>query len=269
MKRVALWALGLLSAGLGAHAGELSLQYLPSAYIEYEGTGHRDAPSGWELKVKPWTDVGGLRWRQELGPRWAFQAQGWMNRVIYQTEIGNRNNAFEQEGQTSVDLKTLWIDLRRPLAGSTLEAVFGAHGVRQVFKRKDIVFNSPPDPVEYKETQEALGAHVGFHLAKQGRPGKRGWRLFGDGELLLGHFFWTHNRLESEKGSISSGGYTYAFRAEGGVAGPRWRFSAGYARQMYEILVPGGQSTPSGATVSFPINKTDLFGPFLALGWTY
>lgn len=41
-----------------------------------------------------------------------------------------------------------------------------------------------------------------------------------------------------------------------------------------EIFVPGGTNRftagdPESATASLSINKTDFFGTFLALGWTY
>lgn len=261
MKRALLF---FLLGAAGARADEWSLQLLPKGFVEYEGSGFRESPSGWELKVKPWNPVGGLRWRRVLGPGWACQAQAWANRATFAGEIGNRS-AIQQYGQTSLAVQSLWVDLRRPLRASPVEVVFGVNGSRQVFKRKDIVFGVP-EPETARETLQALGGHLGFHAGRL--PGDRGF--FWDGEILLGHSFWTRNRLRADGGTIDRGGYTYAFRWEGGFATPRWRLSAGYARQLYEVLVPGGRSLPTtGATVSLPINKTDLFGPFVAVGWTY
>lgn len=262
MKRVLVLLLcGVASA---AAADEWSLQLLPQGYVEYEGSGYRQVPSGWELKVKPWNPVGGIRWRRTLSVDWAVQAQAWANRATYAGEIGNRSG-IQQYGQTSLAVQTLWLDARRPLRFSPVEIVFGVNGARQVFKRKAIEFGAP-EPDTARETLQSLGAHVGFHAGR--KPPPRGF--FWDGEILLGHSFWTRNRLRVEGGTIDRRGYTYHFRWEGGYAVGRWRLSAGYARQLVEVLVPGGKSLPTtGATVSLPINKTDLFGPFLALGWTY
>ena len=70
-------------------AGELSLQILPQARVEYEGTGYREVPNGWELKVKPWSSAGGVRWRTELSPTWGFQMQYLKNNPAYFAECGN------------------------------------------------------------------------------------------------------------------------------------------------------------------------------------
>jgi len=254
----------LCGVAAAAAADEWSLQLLPKGFVEYEGSGYREAPSGWELKVKPWNPVGGLRWRRDLCADWAVQAQAWANRATYAGEIGNRSG-IQQYGRTSLAVQTLWVDARRPLRGSPVEVVFGVNGARQVFKRRNIDFGGP-EPDTARETLQSLGAHAGFHAGR--KPAARG--LFWDGELLLGHSFWTRNRLRVEGGTIDRRGYTYHFRWEGGYSTGRWRLSAGYARQLIEVLVPGGKALPTtGATVSLPINKTDLFGPFIALGWTY
>lgn len=257
-----------------AHGRELSFQWMPQARIEYEGTGYREVPNGWELKVKPWTPAGGVRWRTDPVPGWGVQAQYWMNRPSYAYEIGNSaGDSANQTGQTELSLQSMWVDLRRPLARSSVEVVFGVNGAYQSFRRKDVVFLGSSEPGTVHEKQTALGGHIGFH--GYGMAQKMDWRpaLFWDGELLLGHYFWTRNALDTEGGGIHRGGYSYLFRLEGGVAWPRWRCSFGYTRQLYEILVPGGRRfTPgqeSSATASLPINKTDLFGFFLALTRTY
>lgn len=255
-------------------SGELSVQLIPQARVEYEGTGFREAPNGWELKVKPWSPAGGIRWRTELSPLWGFQAQYWKNRPAYFAEFGNSAGGDKnQTGQMKLSMQSLWVDLRHPLSGSPVEAVFGVNGLYQTIRQKDVVFLGNPEPGSSLETQTGLGAHLGFHGKGLGRPLAWGPSLFWDGELLLGHYFFTHNTLTSDEGSIHRGGYTYNIRLEGGLAWSRWRFSFGYTRQLYEILVPGGRRFTPGAaesaTASLPINKVDLFGPYLALGWTY
>jgi hypothetical protein len=254
--------------------GEVSLQWVPQARSEYEGVGYREVPSGWELKVKPWTPAGGIRWREELSPQLGFQMQYWANRSTYFAEFGNSAGGdMAQEGQARLSLQSLWVDVRRPLAGSSVEGVLGINGMYQSLRQKDVVFHGTPEPGTSHEKHTALGAHLGFHGKGLGHPWGRGPGLFWDGELLLGHYFWTQNALTSDDGSIRQGGYTYHLRLEGGLAWERWRLSLGYTRQLYEILVPGGRRfTPgaaSSATASLPINKSDLFGAFLALGWTY
>lgn len=255
-------------------AGELSLQILPQARVEYEGTGYREVPNGWELKVKPWSSAGGVRWRTELSPTWGFQMQYWKNNPAYFAEFGNSAGAGqEQTGQMKLALQSLWVDLRRPLAGSPVEVVFGVNGLYSTLRQKDVVFRGTPEPGSSLETQTGLGGHVGFHGKGQGHARGRGPSMFWDGELLFGHYFLTRNTLTSDDGSIHQGGYTYHMRGEGGLAWSRWKVSLGYTRQLYEILVPGGRRFTPGAsesaTASLPINKIDMFGPFFALGWTY
>ncbi|MBK8575152.1 MAG: hypothetical protein IPN90_05565 [Elusimicrobia bacterium] len=255
-------------------AGELTFMVLPQARVEYEGTGYREVPSGWELKVKPWTPAGGIRWRTDFSSTLGFQVQYWMNRPAYAIEFGNSaGESSAQEGQMRLALQSLWVDLRRPLAGSPVEAVFGVNGLYQTIDQKDMVYHGKPEAGSSSETQTGLGAHIGIHAKGGRRPRGQGPALFWDGELLIGHYFVTHNTLTSEDGSIHQGGYTYNGRLEGGLAWPRWRLSLGYTRQMYEIFVPGGRRFTPGAsesaTASLPINKTDIFGTFLALGWTY
>ncbi|MBL0349235.1 MAG: hypothetical protein IPP68_02520 [Elusimicrobia bacterium] len=253
----------------GARAGEWSVQYLPQVRTEYEGTGFRQVPNGWELKVKPWTPAGGLRWQQPLAPKLSLQAQYWVNRSAYFKEDGNTQlGPLRQTGLTRQSIQSLWVDVRRPLAGSAVEAVGGVHGVYQSFRRKDIVFNGAADPSSTLDTQSGLGAHLGVHFGRLLPPEeRRGY--FWDGELLLGRLLWTRNNRRTEGGGIHSGGYTYSFRLEAGRAVGPLRLSLGYARQMYEILVPGGRALPSGAAGSLPINKTDFFGPYLSVGWAY
>ncbi len=266
--------LALLAAPL-LRAGELSLQIMPQARVEYEGTGFREIPEGWELKVKPWTAAGGLRWRTDPAPLWGFQMQYWKNRPAYFAEWGNSaGGSAAQTGQMELSVQSLWADVRRPLAGSGVEAVFGINGLFQSLRQKDVAFNGIAEPGTSRETQTGLGAHIGVHAKGRGRPFAGGFSPFWDGELLFGHYFATRNTLTADGGSIHRGGYAYNGRLEGGLAWTRWRLSLGYSRQMYEILVPGGRRfTPGtatqGATASLPINKVDFFGTFFALGWTY
>lgn len=274
LRRTFLSALGTIIFIPFLQAGELSVQLMPQARVEYEGTGFREVPSGWELKVKPWSPAGGIRWRTELSPLWGFQAQYWKNRPAYFAEFGNSAGGDQnQSGQMKLSLQSLWVDLRHPLRGSSVEAVFGVNGLYQTIRQKDVIFWGNPEPGSSLETQMGLGAHLGFHGKGQGLPLSWGPALFWDGELLFGHYFLTHNTLTSDEGSIHQGGYTYNMRLEGGLAWARWRFSLGYSRQLYELFVPGGRRFTPGATASatasLPINKVDIFGPYLALGWTY
>jgi hypothetical protein len=155
-----------------------------------------------------------------------------------------------------------------------VEAVFGANGVRQSLDRKDIVFRGVPEPNTAHEVHTALGGHVGFHGQGRGRPEHPARRtLLGRGTVTVGHYFWTHNTLTSEEGGYSArGAIPTRFRLETGWARGPSRWSVGYTRQLYEILVPGGRRVTPGtesATASLPINKTDLFGFFLAYTRTY
>lgn len=255
-------------------AGEFSLQLVPQARVEYEGTGYREVPSGWELKVKPWTPAGGVRWRTELSPTSGLQIQYWKNRPAYFAEFGNSaGDGKTQTGQMELSMQSLWVDLRRPLAGSPVEVVFGVNGLYQTLRQKDVAFWGTSEPGSSLEIQTGLGAHIGFHGKGLGRPMAWGPSLFWDGELLFGHYFLTHNTLTTDGGSIHQGGYTYNMRLEGGLAWSRWRLSLGYTRQLYELLVPGGRRFTAGAdssaAASLPINKTDFSGTFMALGWTY
>ncbi len=259
------FSLGLVLASLPLRAGgSLSLQWIPQARMEYEGTGYREDPQGWELKVKPWTPVAGIRWRQDLPASLALQTQYWINRKTYAEEFGNSASETEkQTGQTALSFQSLWVDLRHALWQSPVEAVGGVNGVYQTFHRKEMVFGGVPEQGESLETQTALGVHMGFHAGGEARG------FYWDGEALLGHYLWTRNKLTTGGGSIDRGGYTYILRLEGGLVLGRARIGLGYSRQLYEILAPGGRSLPNGSAVSLPINKTDLFGPFLTAGWTY
>jgi len=253
-------------------AGELSLQIVPQARVEYEGTGYREEQSGWELKVKPWTSAGGVRWRTDLSPQWGFQVQYWRNRPAYFAQFDNNaGGTQDQTGQMRLAIQSLWLDLRHPLAGSTVEAVAGINGLYQTLRQKNMVYNQTPEPGSSVDKQSGLGAHLGVHGKGQGHAMSWGPALFWDGELLFGHYFLTHNTLPTDGGSIHQGGYSYNARLEGGLAWTRWRLSLGYTRQMYELFVPGGRRFAPGskATASLPINKDDFFGTFLALGWTY
>ncbi len=260
-------AAALAFAAASAIAGEFSLQGVPQARMEYEGTGFRQTPNGWELKVKPWTPAAGFRWRASVTPKLAWQAQYWVNRSAYFMEDGNTQaGPLRQTGQTRQSLEALWVDLRRPLGGSSVEAVAGVHGVHQSFRRKSIVFNTLPEAETALDTQTGAGLHLGFHARRGPREGRPG---YWEGEVLLGHLVWTRNNNPTEGGSIHRGGYTYAVRLEAGRVFGRARLGLGYTRQLYEILVPGGRALPTGAAASLPINKTDFFGPYLSLGWTY
>lgn len=261
--RPAIWGAALLAlAAAAARAGEWSVQYLPQARIEYEGTGYRETPNGWELKVKPWTAAGGLRWRG--GVDWPLQAQYWVNRSAYFLENGNtQSGPLRQTGQTRQSVQSLWVDAGRSLAGSSVQAVAGVHGVHQRFRRKDIVFNGVEETATTVDAQTGVGLHLGFRGAQGAGP------YFWDWELLLGRLLYTRNNRRTDGGSIRSGGYTYAFRVEAGRSVGSWRLAVGYTRQMYEILVPGGRSLPTGAAGSLPINKTDFFAPYLSVGWAF
>jgi hypothetical protein len=252
-------------------AGDLSLYGLPQARVEYEGTGFRQVPNGWELKVKPHTPALGLRWRETFSPRLALQAQYWVNRTHANQEKGNTQaGPLTQTGQTRMFVNSLWLDLRVPLAGSRVEAVGGVNGLYESFRRKDIVFNLVPQEGTFLETHAALGVHVGFHAGSATpAPEEPGGRFFWDGEILFGNFLWTRNTLRADGGSIRRGGYSYLARGELGWARGPWRWTAGYTRHLYETLVPGGRTASGGAAVSLPINKTDFYGPFLGVGYAY
>lgn len=274
LRRLLVFIFPLFLSVLFVRAGELSVQIIPQARVEYEGTGYREVPSGWELKVKPWTPAGGIRWRTDVSHQLGFQVQYWRNRPAYFAEFGNSAGGNQdQTGQMRLAVQSLWVDLRHPLAGSSVEAVVGVNGLYQTLRQKDVVFHGTPEAGSSLDTQMGAGVHLGFHGKGLGRPMKWGPALFWDGELLIGHYVLTRNTLTTDGGSIHRGGYSYNMRLEWGLAWSRWRLSLGYTRQMYELLVPGGRRFTAGAdqsaTASLPINKDDFFGTFLALGWTY
>jgi hypothetical protein len=261
MKRTLLLALLLPAA---ARADELSVYYLSNLAVQYEGTGFRESPGGWELKVKPKAGGQGLRWRHGRG-----QVQYWRNDPYYSSEAGNSASlTLHQYGETLYGYQTLVADLRLPLAGSALEAVGGAQGTRVVFKRKAVVFKDVPTDETPTEVLEALGPVVGLH-AEAEKPLRGAWGLWADGEILTGHFFWTRNRQKSFGGSLHRDGYSYIFRAEAGVRCGGLRLGLGLARQAAEIVVPGGRALPNGGAASLPINQNDFDGSFISVSWVW
>jgi len=257
-------ALSLLLVSVAPlRAGEIALYGLPKAQVEYEGTGHRQYASGWELKVKPETPAAGLRWRQPLTEKLSLQAQYWLNRPAFNREDGNsQSTSLRQTGQTRLAVQNFVVDLRRPLEGTPVEVVAGLQGACETFTRRDIVFNGAAETGRPVERLWGAGAVIGLH-------GGRAGRLYYDWEALLGHLFFTGNSQEINGGSIHRDGYTYLLRLEGGVRLKDWRLGAGFVRQLLQIQAPGGKSLPSGATTSFPINKTDFFSPFIAVTYDY
>lgn len=190
VKRSLLFSFTFLLSCSFLRAGEVSLQILPQARVEYEGTGYREVASGWELKVKPWTPAGGIRWRTELSPTLGFQIQYWKNRPAYPAEFGNSaGEGAAQEGQMRLGFQSLWADVRRPHR-CPVEAVFGVNGLYQTIDQKDVVYHGTPESGSSHETQTGLGAHMGIHGKGRGRPWGGGPSLFWDGELLIGHYFW-------------------------------------------------------------------------------
>jgi hypothetical protein len=122
----------------------------------------------------------------------AFFPRGDSNPILeeppayYRTSSATARGKQDQQGQTKLALQSLWVDLRRPLAGSPVEVVFGVNGLYQTIRQKDVVFWGVPEPVRPIEIQTGLGGHMGFHGKGLGRPMARGPSLFWDGELLLG-----------------------------------------------------------------------------------
>ncbi len=245
-------------------AGELALYYLPGAQVEYEGTGFRQVPSGWELKVKPRSAGAGLRWRHALGRDVDFQAQFWRNQAFFAREDGNSaSGTLRQTGQTRLTLNHLMADLRHPLWNSPVRAVLGAQGLHETFERRDVLFHGAPQPGGATEALDAAGAYMGF----EGSASRASW--YGSWEVLLGHLFLTSNRQQTGGGSIRRDGYTYMFRLEAGWRKGPWRAGVGYVRQLFQVLVPGGKTFGTGAAASLPINKTDFFSPLLAVSYEY
>jgi len=270
MRGVFLTVCVLFLSVVSKASSDFSLYGLPQALMEYEGTGYREVSAGWELKVKPLCPVGGIRWRHEFNKQWALQSQYWVNRPTYAEESWNaRSPDVKQFDQTRLSLQSLWADVRAPLWASPVEVVAGVNGAYQSFRRKNIVYGSTNEPGDYLETHTALGVHMGVHAGSQKNSGAHRPGSYWDSEVLLSHYLWTKNNLTTSGGTIDTGGYAYSFRLEGGLVFGRVRLGVGYLRQMYEIFVPGGRSLPEGSAVSLPINKTDLFGPFISLGWIY
>jgi hypothetical protein len=241
-----------------SHAGELSLYFLNNLAVQYEGTGFRERPAGWELKVKPQGVGQGLRWRQGR-----LQVQAWRNNPYYSWEDGNSAGAVErQTGQTRLSVQSLTADLRLPVSGRRWGMSAGLQAVTMRFDRKRTFFNGFPDP-DSQERVSAGGVVLGLH---GGNPGPRWW---WDGEFLTGHFFWTQNALRSGGGSIRRDGFSYVMRIEGGWRSDRCRVGVGLLRQMFEVLVPGGKRLPAGSAASLPINKIDFESPFVSVSWIY
>lgn len=257
--------LTMLAVPCAVHAAsEMALYYLPNARVEYEGTGFRQFDQGWELKVKPQSSGAGLRWRQQISDGWATQIQYWRNAPFYAMEDGNSlSQSFRQTGQTRLSLQNLMWDARTPLFESRVEAVAGGQWVHESFHRKSVIFNQAPEPAEAHETLDAWGGYMGFHW------GRAFSHFYYDGEAVMTHFFHTNNRLSVGGGSIRQRGYGYAIRLEGGWRSGPWRVGLGWVRQLYQIHAPGGQSFPSGAAASLPLNKTDFFSPFLTVTYAY
>lgn len=257
--------IGLFASRLSA--GELSLYYLYNAMLEYEGTGYRQFDQGWELKVKPNSDAKAVRWRNSLSKDLTLQVFYVGNRPFFGQEDGNAASAIiRQTGETKMAIQSLMADLRCPWENSSIGVLAGLQGARTSFERKDIVFNQVPEPNKAREIISALGLYLGFY---GGHPAKEERTFYWDWDATIGHFFWTRNTMKTEGGSINRNGLSYTFRLEGGYRLGRWRMGAGYFRQLLEIMVPGGKTLPSGAAVSFPVNKMDFFSPFVILSYGY
>lgn len=245
-------------------AGEVALYGLVNDRVQYEGVGYRQDISGWELKVKPASWGVGGRWRHPLPEFGAVQAQYWANAPKYDEENGNtQSKDLKQNGQTRLWVQHALADMRFPLYQSPLEVVAGVQMAWADFKRQQIVYHQMVEPEEPRETLWAAGGHVGFHGAHSGK------RFFVDGEILLGHFFWTHNTQSVDGGGIHREGYSYLFRAETGARWGAWKVSVGFFRELLEIHVPGGKRLSTGAAASLPLNKLDVSSPFLGLTYVY
>ncbi len=224
-------------------AGELALYYLPGAQVEYEGTGFRQVPSGWELKVKPRSAGAGLRWRHALGRDVDFQTQFWRNQAFFAREDGNAaSGTRRQTGQTRLTLNHLMADLRHPLWNSPVQAVLGAQGLHETFERRDVTFNGTPQPANATEALDAAGAYMGF----EGSASRASW--YGSWEVLLGHLFLTSNRQQTGGGSIRGTGTRTCsvWRLDGGRApgGPGWGTSASSSRCWCRAARPSGPARP-------------------------
>ncbi len=266
----------IASIGIPLRAGQLSLYYSPTARVEYEGTGYRQVDSGWELKTKPLKTGQGLRWRHEFSDSLALQISHWRNDPTFFSEDGNtQGGPMRQTGQTKLALNNFFVDLRRPLFDSAIEAVGGMQGAHVSLRRKSIVFNLASESGSPRETLSALGPYIGFHGSGYApsrlveRDGGSSKVFYWDWELTLGHFFWTQNTQKTDGGSIHRGGYSYNFRIEGGWRRGNWGLGVGYAKQMLEITVPGGKALPTGAAASLPINKFDFASPFVTVNYEY
>lgn len=260
MKRTFLPLLLFLAFPVLTHAGELSVYYLNNLAVQYEGTGFRQTQAGWEVKVKPQAGGQGLRWRQG-----AFQLQYWRNNPHFSTEGGNGGL---QLGRTLLAADVALADVRLPLAGSVVEAVAGLSGARFRLDRKDVSFNGVNDPAGARETLTAAGPVLGFH-GRAGEPRPGAWTFWADGEILIGHYLWTRNRLRVDGGNLSRSGFSYLFRAEAGLRRGPWRVGLGLLRQMHEVVVPGGRTLPNGGAVSLPVNKVDFGSPFVSVTYEF
>jgi hypothetical protein len=251
-------------------AGEAALYYMNNAALEWEGTGARQTPSGWELKAKPQGNAIGLRWRQSVAEDLDVQVFCLANKPYYFFENGNTssNPSLQQRGQTRIALQEVSADLRRPLEDSSAVGVLaGIQGVREVFKRKDISFWNVPDPSTVREALSAMGGYVGVYSLRL-PSGSRG--LFWDADVSIGHYFWARNTCKTEGGSVRGEGYFYMARLEAGWRFGPMRFGAGWIRQSLTINVPGaGKSLPGGAAASLPDNKTDFSSPFVSVTYAY
>jgi hypothetical protein len=244
--------------------------YLHNAAVEYEGTGFREHPQGWELKVKPQSPAIAVRWRKDVARDLAVQTFYLHNKPYYSWEDGNAGSVDRQSGETRFSVHTLMVDLRRPFAGSSFGMMAGLMGARQTFERKNIINGGVPapesliDPV--KESLTAAGAYVGVH---GGTPrDARGWSYWS-GEASIGHFLHTRNTQRSEGATHRRWGECYTLRWEGGVRSGNWRWGLGYLRQELGVKVPGGRALPNGAAVSFPVNKTNFQGAYLAVTYVH
>ena len=248
-------------------ADDVSLFYLYSNAVEYEGSGYRQTREGWELKVKPHGAGLGLRWRHPWTEDWSMNWQYWQNFAYYSWEDGNSvSPTLRQTGQTKLGVHELMGDARHPLEGSSVQALAGLEGVYESYRRKDIVFNQVSDPSSVQEGLSALGAYIGFAREPKPDPARR---FYWDGEISIGHLFFTRDVQSIEGGSIHRDGYTYHFRVEGGFRRENWRAGLGFVRHMIEITVPGGKALPTGAAASLPINKIDFGSPYLVLTFLF
>ncbi len=232
----------------------LSLRYLPSAFIEYEGEGARNSMNNtWENKVKSHNVVTELELGCELSDISGISVSYLANSPTIDEE---KSSSGLQFNDVIMKVDHLSINYLRGLKGSSLKAVLGYQYVRQCFERSNFRLY-PPESVKFaaKEVIRAHGVNFGI-------TGRYFSPVYLEFDLITGILLYTDNWQSADVSQLTDKGYTYRVKLESGIDTGSYSAGIGALREMYHPQVKGGASTDE-IVYSYSQNKTDLMGFYI------